>query len=50
MDTTVPTAMKAVKELLACGILKELTGRKRDQLFAYSEYIQIMKEGAEPFK
>lgn len=50
MDSTIPTTMKAVKELVACGILKELTGRKRDQLFVYSKYIQIMKEGAEPFE
>lgn len=43
-----PTATKAVEVLIALGIVKEVTGNKRNRLFMYSAYIDILSEGAQP--
>jgi hypothetical protein len=37
--------MGALAEL---GIAKELTGRKRDRVFAYDRYLAVLQEGTEP--
>jgi hypothetical protein len=34
--------------LIALGIAKELTGRKRDRVFAYDRYLAVLQEGTEP--
>lgn len=43
-----PTAAKAVESLIALDIAREITGRKRDRVFAYDEYLAILNEGTEP--
>ncbi len=43
-----PTAAAAVKRLTELGIAREITGRSYARLFAYSAYIDILSEGAEP--
>jgi len=43
-----PTAARAVEALERLGILREVTGRRRDRVFAYERYIQILNEGADP--
>jgi Fic family protein len=43
-----PTAARAVEALNELGILAELTGRRRDRVFAYERYLHILSEGAEP--
>lgn len=43
-----PTASKAVDVLTGEGIVRELTGGKRNRVFAYDEYLRILNEGAEP--
>lgn len=43
-----PTAASAVERLVELGIAREITGRQRGRLFAYSAYIDILNEGAEP--
>jgi Fic family protein len=43
-----PTAAKAVERLVALGIAREVTGRRRNRLFAYDAYLAILSEGAEP--
>jgi len=30
------------------GMVREITGRKRDRLFAYVPYLQVRSEGTEP--
>jgi hypothetical protein len=30
------------------GLVKEITGRKRDRLFSYANYLDIISEGTEP--
>jgi len=46
-DTTPPTAAKAIASLCAAGILEETSGRKRDRIYAYREYLDLLKEGTE---
>jgi Fic family protein len=43
-----PTAARAVEALQQLGIVREITGRSRDRVFAYDGYIAILNEGGEP--
>jgi Fic family protein len=47
LDTTRPTAAKAVKSLIEAGILVESSGRKRDRTFEYSAYLELLNVGTE---
>jgi Fic family protein len=46
--SSVPTVSRAVESLVALGIVKEITGRKRERVFAYGQYLEILAEGTEP--
>lgn len=39
---TFPTATAAVKRLVSAGILRELTGKRRNRLFAYDAYLALL--------
>ena len=41
------TVNKALVHLESLGIVKELTARKRNRLFSYAGYIEIMSRGTE---
>jgi Fic family protein len=43
-STTVGTSLE---ELETLGIIKEMTGQKRNRIYSYTEYIQILDEGTE---
>lgn len=43
-----PTAGKALEALVELGIAREITGGRRNRLFAYDAYLSILGEGAEP--
>ncbi len=43
-----PTVARAIEALASLGIVRELTGRKRDRVFAYDRYLAVLNEGAEP--
>lgn len=43
-----PTAAKAVEVLVSSGIASELTGGRRNRVFAYQRYLAILSEGTEP--
>jgi Fic family protein len=43
-----PTAARAVEVLTAAGIIRELTGGRRNRVFAYDRYLAILNEGTEP--
>jgi Fic family protein len=45
LQLTVPTITSALKNLENFGMVKEVTGRSRDRLFVYSEYLNILNEG-----
>jgi Fic family protein len=42
------TAARHVDTLVKLDILRELTGRSRERVFAYQAYLDILNEGAEP--
>lgn len=45
---TFPTATKAMNTLLAAGIARELTGQRRNRVFAYDGYLGLLNEGGAP--
>jgi len=47
---TIATSAKAIERLQAIGVIQELTGRKRDRIFVYGPYLDLLNEGtATPF-
>jgi len=44
---TFPTATKATQRLVELGIVRELTGQRRNRLFVYDVYLGILNEGGE---
>jgi Fic family protein len=47
LETTKPTAGKAVDLLEKIGILAETSGKRRDRTFAYKAYLQKLRAGTE---
>lgn len=47
LETTKPTAAKAIALLEEVGILSETTGRKRDRTFSYGKYLDHLRVGTE---
>ncbi len=45
---SLPTTNRMLEQLRGLGIVTELTGRKRDRLFSYAEYVRILSEGTSP--
>ena len=43
-----PTVARAVESLETLGIVREVTGRRRERVFGYTHYLDILNEGAEP--
>ena len=48
LDINRTTVNRCLTLLLEKGIVEELTGYKRNRLYAYSKYIQILADGADP--
>jgi Fic family protein len=45
---TWPTVNSALNRLVRLGIAREITGKKRDRLFAYQQQLDILNRGTEP--
>jgi Fic family protein len=45
-----PSVMRALKVLEELEIVKEVTGKERNKLFVYREYLDILTKGTEPLK
>ncbi len=45
LDTTRPTAAKAMATLVDAGVLEETSGKRRDRVFAYAGYLDLLKPG-----
>ncbi len=43
-----PTATKGINALESLGIVKEITGQRRNRVFAYRRYLDTLNEGTEP--
>jgi Fic family protein len=47
LDTTKPTAGRAIEALKAAGVLVETTGRRRDRSYAYQKYLDLLSAGTD---
>jgi Fic family protein len=47
-EISFPTASSAIDALTKLGIVREITGNRRNRIFAYDRYLQILSEGTEP--
>ena len=50
LGMTAPTARSSLNHMVKLGILEEMSGKKRDKVYVYSNYLKILEDGAEPFK
>jgi Fic family protein len=48
LKLSIPTITGALESLVRLKIVKEMTGKRRDRLFAYPRYLHILREGTEP--
>ena len=48
LKLTIPTVTSALNHLVQLGIVKEISGKRRHRLFAYSRYVNIVGEGTKP--
>lgn len=44
------TASRAIETLEGLGIVVEVTGRRRERMYAYKDYLAILSEGGEPIR
>lgn len=47
LETSKPTAGRALAALIAAGVLEETTGKQRDRSYAYTAYLARLREGTE---
>ncbi len=45
-----PAASKGMERLIKQGIVREITGQRRNRVFAYQRYLAILNEGTEPLR
>jgi Fic family protein len=45
LDISQPTAMASLEHLERLGVVKEVTGSKRDRIFEYKRYLDVLREG-----
>ena len=50
LGLSAPTVGAAFSHLAGLGIVREVTGKRRDRLFAYTDYVAILAEGSEPLR
>jgi Fic family protein len=43
-----PTVTSALQKLQEIGVVKEITGKARDRIYVYKEYLDILEEGVQP--
>lgn len=43
-----PTANAALEQLAKIGVAREITGRRRGRVYAYSDYLALLERGADP--
>jgi Fic family protein len=50
LDLSFQTVKTALNRMQKLGIVREISGRQRNQLFAYEPHLKILSEGTEPLK
>ncbi|MDD4891190.1 MAG: Fic family protein [Phycisphaerae bacterium] len=48
LKVSAPTARSAIDAMEKLKIVREITGKQRDRLYAYDQYMKILDEGARP--
>ena len=48
LELSLPTVGKALGLLEKLGVVRETTGKQRNRLFEYSEYLALLDKGTEP--
>jgi Fic family protein len=48
LKLSLPTVGKSLEHLINIGIVRELTGKQRRRVFAYSKYLAVLDRGTEP--
>jgi Fic family protein len=48
LDINRTTISNCIRHLQELGIVREITGQRRNRLFVYDRYVQILSEGTEP--
>jgi Fic family protein len=49
LQITAPTARSALNHMLSIGVLDETSEKKRNKIYVYRKYLDILEDGAEPF-
>jgi len=49
LQMTQPTERSASNHLKSIGVLEDASGKKRDKIYIYRKYLDILGDGAEPF-
>ena len=44
LSLTAPTVRSAIDNLQKIGLVRETTGKRRDRLFVYSRYLDVLQE------
>jgi hypothetical protein len=47
LETSKPTAARAIDTLAGAGVLIETTGKKRDRRYSYQEYLERLRAGTD---
>jgi len=47
LDTSKPTAARAIDSLVGAGVLTETTGKKRDRWYSYNGYLERLRVGTD---
>lgn len=48
LNLSAPTARSSLHHMEALGIIEEMSGKKRDKVYIYRAYLNLLEEGAEP--
>jgi Fic family protein len=48
LNISAPKARSALNHMVSLGILKEVNSKKRDKVYIYRKYLDILEEGAKP--
>ncbi|HFQ13371.1 MAG TPA: ArsR family transcriptional regulator, partial [Gammaproteobacteria bacterium] len=49
LELSYPPVSKSLEALENLGIVREITGRQRNRIYAYQTLLDILNEGAQPF-
>lgn len=50
LGMTAPTARNSLNHMVELNILEEISGKKRDKVYVYRHYLNILEYGAQPFR